>query len=304
MDNPNRGTTQAHQQSSIDWYSFNQEKPAGRGTDHPHKPSPEKPGGNTHPDKHHPHLTLYDVAKSELKHSHKPIKNSDDVYHELNEMMVAHGHKKANLDGRTQINDHMLPKEWNYVNPRSLMEHHDKNGGKNNHPDKPQPAPENPGEPKHPQHPGEPKAPQHPGEPKAPQHPGDNRTPLPSEHPAQVHRPAVHHEAYRHPGSVQPQYGYDAGGQQFAGMIGNLIGSVGAGFLSRGLMGRGGYGGFGGYNGYGGFGGYHGYGGHPYMGGFGGYGGYRGYEGYGGYRGYEGYGGYPGNGGYNRGWGW
>jgi hypothetical protein len=83
-------------------------------------------GHGHHGEKQSHHLTLFDVARHELKKHHIPIHSNDDIYHKLNEMMAAHGHKRANLDGRTRINDHMLPKEWNHVDPHSIMEQHEK----------------------------------------------------------------------------------------------------------------------------------------------------------------------------------
>lgn len=95
----------------------------------PHTPGAptHKPGKPGHDGKHdgkhkHPSLTLYDVAESTLKHEGKPIKTQDDIYFRLNDMMVAHGFQKANIDGRNHINDHMLPKSWNDVDPRKLQE--------------------------------------------------------------------------------------------------------------------------------------------------------------------------------------
>lgn len=80
-------------------------------------PRPQKPGKD-----HMPRLTLYDVAESTFKAEGRKNYKQDDIYFRLNDMMVAHGFQKANIDGRKHINDHMLPKSWNYVDPRKLME--------------------------------------------------------------------------------------------------------------------------------------------------------------------------------------
>ena len=158
MENMSKEGKQAPKQASPDWYDFNQNGPASRGADQqkPKPPGagdpydyhqgPHKPGDSTHQPKpgdgkHHKpggqknHLTLYDVAEGNLKSSGTKISNQDQIYFHLNDMMVAHGFQKANLEGRTNINDHMLPKSWNDVNPHKLQE---------KAPDQPAPKPEPP----------------------------------------------------------------------------------------------------------------------------------------------------------------
>lgn len=62
--------------------------------------------------------TLYDMAEKTLRERAKETKekvNKDAIYHELNRIMVLNGYDKSNLDGRTNLNDHMLKRSWNNV---------------------------------------------------------------------------------------------------------------------------------------------------------------------------------------------
>jgi hypothetical protein len=62
--------------------------------------------------------TLYDLAEKTLRERSKETKekvNKDAIYHELNRIMVLNGYDKSNLDGRTNLNDHMLKRSWNNV---------------------------------------------------------------------------------------------------------------------------------------------------------------------------------------------
>ena len=137
MDNVNRDAGKpAPQRDDVDWYGFHQKSsktpaeksPSSTPADDPygyHQGSPAKHDGQKpgHDGTHKPGLTLYDVAEHNMRDHHLQIKSQDDIYRHLNDMMVAHGHHRANLDGRSHLNDHMLPKEWNFVDPRSLAEH-------------------------------------------------------------------------------------------------------------------------------------------------------------------------------------
>lgn len=268
LDNVNGNNGPAPKQSDVDWFGFNQNGPAnkaggdttgqkpqpqGPGDDPydknqgaPAKPAgpgtPEKPDHGGH-DKPHGPLTLYDVAERELRHSHTEIKSQDDVYRKLNEIMVAHGHQKANLDGRTGINDHMLPKEWNSVNPKSLLEHHDG--------DKPHPHPAKHHEPK--EHHPKPEQPhERPPQP-TPQDRTTQAVPRPAEQPQYPYAPQPQPQYQYAP---QPQYhaqpyNYNNPGNQIGNVIGSVLGGIGAGLL----FGRGygyGYPYYGGGYGYGG----------------------------------------------------
>lgn len=62
--------------------------------------------------------TLYDMAEKTLRERAKETKekvNKDAIYHELNRIMVLNGYDKSNLEGRTNLNDHMLKRSWNNV---------------------------------------------------------------------------------------------------------------------------------------------------------------------------------------------
>jgi hypothetical protein len=131
MDNVSKDTAKpAPQQSDVDWYGFNQSTKPGSDkapttpaspSDDPysyHQNGPAKPGqtpGGRPP-------TLYDAAVQDMQARNVQIKSQDDIYRHLNEMMVAHGHRKANIDGRNHINDHMLPRSWNNVDPASILD--------------------------------------------------------------------------------------------------------------------------------------------------------------------------------------
>lgn len=139
MDRVTQNVQPAQEERGVDWFSFHQ-GPGQRGPErHPQGPRPghdpydnhqgprqrrnpddtNRPERPRKPEKHR--LTLYEVAEGTLKKESKKY-SQDDIYFRLNDMMVAHGHKKANIDGRKNINDHMLPRSWNYVDPRSLLE--------------------------------------------------------------------------------------------------------------------------------------------------------------------------------------
>ena len=145
MDNVSNEKSAAQPQQ-VDWFSFHQ-GPSNTGGDRGPQPGPvqDKGPGQDPYDKHQgpgkgtptdqgpgkPYptvpkglaaLTLYDVAEGTLKAEGKKGYKQDDIYFRLNDMMVAHGHKKANIDGRNHINDHMLPNSWNFVDPKSLLE--------------------------------------------------------------------------------------------------------------------------------------------------------------------------------------
>lgn len=135
MDKASKDASPAPQQG-IDWYSFHQGTPAKVGDKQPvpQVPGPDpydyhqgpskdgqKPPQSDQPQRKH-RLTLYEVAEDTLKAEGKKSYKQDDIYFRLNDMMVAHGYKKANIDGRKNINDHMLPNSWNYVDPRKLRE--------------------------------------------------------------------------------------------------------------------------------------------------------------------------------------
>ncbi len=138
MDKTTDAGKAAPQQSAIDWFSFNQgadntTKPGKAGDQSPapqpgqdpydYNQGPSKPGDPAKPGKHRQSsLTLYDVAESTLKAEGKKSYKQDDIYFRLNDMMVAHGFQKANIDGRSHINDHMLPKSWNMVDPHKLLD--------------------------------------------------------------------------------------------------------------------------------------------------------------------------------------
>ena len=311
MDNPNAGKKPANQPSSdADWYGFNQEKSVkttpdksqttpGPGDDPYgyHQGGPAKPGGDTNkPGNQCPdgkgNLTLYDVAERELRRTNTEIKSQDDIYRKLNEMMVAHGHTKANLDGRTHINDHMLPKSWNNVDPRSLLDGDAKNcpPKHDKHP-KPEPGHDKPHPPKH-----------HPPEQQPPhQQPPHRDVPHPPPHPRSGYEQPGGYYEQQQPRQTyyQPQPRHrDDGGAQFANVIGSVIGGIGIGMLT-GAINQHRYGGYDrGYNPGGYYGGYDRYdrGYDRYNSGY-----YdRGYYDRGGY--YNNNGGYYNQGGWNQGW--
>lgn len=174
-----------------------------------HQRETESHHSRGHGAEHRNHLTLFDVAKDTLKAHHTPIRSSDEIYHKLNSMMVAHHHTKADIDHRTHINDHMLPKSWNHVDPRSIIEHsHHGHGGD--------------GSQHHP----------HPHYPR----PVDENGTVP--HPTQPHErayPAHVRHAYRQQA--------DSGLSGFGDAIGGIIGGIGAGLLS-GVLNRHSYGGY------------------------------------------------------------
>lgn len=62
--------------------------------------------------------TLYDIAAKSVRDRAKLTNekvNKDAIYHELNRIMVLNGYEKSNLEGRTNLNDHMLKRQWNNV---------------------------------------------------------------------------------------------------------------------------------------------------------------------------------------------
>ena len=62
--------------------------------------------------------TLYDMAEKTLRERAKVTQekvNKDAIYHEVNRIMVLNGYDKSNLEGRTNLNDHMLKRSWNNV---------------------------------------------------------------------------------------------------------------------------------------------------------------------------------------------
>ncbi|MBX9689502.1 MAG: hypothetical protein K2X27_22520 [Candidatus Obscuribacterales bacterium] len=137
MDKANRDNRPAPQQADLDWYSFSQGPGANAPTERqtsPQKQADDPYGYHQGPsgDKRQPHpgepkpargnLTLYDVAEQTLKSEGKKGYKQDDIYFRLNDLMAAHGFQKANLDGRSKINDHMLPRSWNDVDPRKLYD--------------------------------------------------------------------------------------------------------------------------------------------------------------------------------------
>lgn len=61
---------------------------------------------------------IYDMATKALRErariTGEPV-NKDAIYHECNRIMILNGYPAANLEGRNNINDKMLPKAWNNV---------------------------------------------------------------------------------------------------------------------------------------------------------------------------------------------
>lgn len=183
MDNADREGRKPVPQQAPDWYGFHQGAPA-RGSERSEQPGPQRPAedpygyhqgpgrrqpGDGQPNPQKPgkdkgghKLTLYEVAETNLRAHGTKITNQDQIYFHLNDLMVRQGHQKANIDGRTKINDHMLPNSWNYVSPRKFQEAVQKAEPPKPEPPKPEPKPEPP-------KPGDDKAGSDNGQPKSPE---------------------------------------------------------------------------------------------------------------------------------------
>lgn len=158
MDKTTEAAKPANQQAGIDWFSFHQGadntgRPDKAGDQQPapgpkpgqdpydYNQGPSKQGDPAKPGKRQSTLTLYDVAESTLKAEGKKSYKQDDIYFRLNDMMVSHGFQKANIDGRSHINDHMLPKSWNMVDPHKLLDTKPADPPKDQPKDQPKPDP-------------------------------------------------------------------------------------------------------------------------------------------------------------------
>jgi len=58
--------------------------------------------------------TLYEMSKTDMQKTGMAPSN-DDVYIHLNDIMKSSGFESANLDGKHNISDKLLPKSWNSI---------------------------------------------------------------------------------------------------------------------------------------------------------------------------------------------
>ncbi len=191
MDNVEKDSKPVEQPQAVDWYSFHQGnlQRAGDSNNAPPQPTDSDPYGyhqgpgkgekpskdpgndqNNNADNKKPkhRLTLYEVAENTLKAEGKKGYKQDDIYFRLNDLMVAQGHKKAIIDGRRHINDHMLPRSWNYVDPYKFQE---ASKPKSEDPKNPEGEPKKPEDPKKPEEPKQDPGKDKAGEPDKPQSP-------------------------------------------------------------------------------------------------------------------------------------